>query len=87
MAFELIYTSAPRGIRQGSSGFCVVACTQGMGAGMIAKLETLSAYKPVFPHYYPDAWKIPVSCSHCVEGCGGESRHVLSRICFIHLIS
>lgn len=82
MAFELIYTSAPRGIRQGSSGFCVVACTQGMGAGMIAKLETLSAYKPVFPHYDPDAWKNPVSCSHCVAGCGGESRHVLSRICF-----
>ena len=82
MAFELIYTSAPQGIRQGSSGFCVVACTKGMGAGLIAKLENLSAYKPVYPHYDPNAWENPVSCSHCVVGGGGGSYHVLSRICF-----
>lgn len=82
MAFELVYTSASRGIRQGSSGFCVVACTKGMGAGLIAKLENLSAYKPVYPHYDPNAWENPVACSHCVVSGGGGSYHVLSRVCF-----
>ena len=82
MAFELVYTSAPQGIRKGSSGFCVVACTNGLGPRLIAALEGLSAYKPLYPHYADNAWDNPVSRSHYLFELNGERQHILSRICF-----
>ena len=56
MACELVYTSAPEGVIRGSYGFCVVACTRGMNPRLIATLEALSAYKPLYPHYAENAW-------------------------------
>ena len=82
MAYELVYTSAPEGLQKGSSGFCVVACTKGLGPRLIAALEGLSAYKPLYPHYAPNAWNNPVSHSHYLCQANGERQHVLSRICF-----
>ncbi len=46
MAFELIYTSAPRGLRPGTSGYCTVAHTVGMAPPLIRTLEAISAYRP-----------------------------------------
>ena len=46
MAFELIYTSVPKGIKPGSSGFCTVAYTNGLAGNVVLKLEGMSAYKP-----------------------------------------
>jgi hypothetical protein len=46
MAYELMYTSVPRGLRPGTSGFCTVAHTAGMPAPLIRSLETLSSYRP-----------------------------------------
>lgn len=70
---ELIYTSAPRGLRPGSFGFCTVAMTGGMPVALIERLESLSSYdsagdgKPViFSH-----WKIPL---------GVRRRSLLSRV-------
>ncbi len=85
MAQELIYTSAPKGLREGSSGFCVVAYTRGMPANLVQLLESLSAYKPVFPHYDKNANLNPVSYSHYKTSIGSTPIHILSRICFAGL--
>lgn len=82
MAYELVYTSAPQGVYRGSSGFCVVACTKGLGPRLIAALEGYSAYKPLYPHYAENAWSNPVSRSHYIFEANGERQHILSRICF-----
>lgn len=82
MAYELIYTSAPSGLAQGSSGFCVVACTKGMNLRLTRQLEAMSAYKPLYPHYADNAWDNPVSHSHCTFDGNGTRQHILSRICF-----
>lgn len=82
MAYELVYTSAPEGLNRGSSGFCVVACTRGLGPRLVVTLEGLSAYKPLYPHYAPNAWDNPVSRSHYIYEANGERQHILSRICF-----
>ena len=82
MAYELVYTSAPQGINRGSSGFCVVACTNGLGPRLIAALEGFSAYKPLYPHYAENAWDNPISRQHYIFEANGERQHILSRICF-----
>lgn len=82
MAYELVYTSAPEGLNRGSSGFCVVACTKGLGPRLVVTLEGLSAYKPLYPHYAPNAWDNPISRTHYIYEANGEQQHILSRICF-----
>ena len=72
MAFELVYTSAPKGIRIGSSGFCVVACTNGLSANLVSQMEGLSAYKPYFPHYDASAALNPVAYSHYIYTSSGQ---------------
>lgn len=49
MALELIYTSSPKGVKPGSSGFFTVACTAGMPPALASFLEGVSGYKPAFP--------------------------------------
>ncbi|MGB4737685.1 MAG: hypothetical protein WBH50_05815, partial [Fuerstiella sp.] len=44
MSFELVYTSARRGLRPGASGFCTVAATDGIPRALQDKLESLSGY-------------------------------------------
>ena len=85
MAYELIYTSVPRGIKSGSSGFCTVAYTQGLAANIALKLEGMSAYKPYFPHYDSHAADNPVSFCHYSTVVSGETLHFLSRVCFYGL--
>jgi len=80
MALELVYTSAARGLRLGSSGFCTVACTRGMGPDYIETLESLSGYVPVFPPNHPQAGDNPVAFSHYRIAIGGKGAHILSRI-------
>lgn len=82
MAFELVYTSAPRGIKPGSSGFCTVAYTNGLAANTAVQLEALSAYKAYFPPYDDHASQNPVAYSHYRVISSGEELHILSRICF-----
>ncbi|OQC14616.1 MAG: hypothetical protein BWX73_01728 [Lentisphaerae bacterium ADurb.Bin082] len=81
MAYEFVYTSSPAGVRPGSSGFCVVACTQGLPAALSSQMEKLCAYKPYFPEYAEQASENPVSCAHCTLVCGGKTYYILSRIC------
>jgi hypothetical protein len=78
---ELVFTSAPRGIRPGSQGFCTVAYTQGMPAQLMQSLESLSGYRQIFSPQDSKASQNPVVFSHLVISLAGRRCHVLSRIC------
>lgn len=80
MTQELLYTSAPRGLKPGSSGFCTVASTQGMAPPLASALESLSAYRHVFRHGDPQADQNPVVHSHVKLRAGGENSYVVSRV-------
>ncbi len=82
---ELVYTSAPRGLRPGSSGFCTVAMTAGMPVSLVDRLESLSSYQPIFPPGSEDAAKNPVVFAHWRVPTAGRTRSVLSRIEFAGL--
>jgi len=82
MAYELINTSAPKGLKPGTSGFCTVAYTAGMAPNYINVLESLSAYKLAFPAYHENASLNPVVYSYKTYSIGGSIIFILSRICF-----
>jgi hypothetical protein len=77
MSHELFYTSAPRGLRRGSNGYCTVAATRGLPPLLGQQLERLSDYRP--PADGPDA--SPVVLSHLRVNVPGKTYSVLSRIC------
>ena len=80
MSQELLYTSAPHGLKPGSRGFCTVLSTQGMPAPLAAGLEALSGYRPVFPPSDSRAHLNPAVLSHVTLTVAGRAWHVLSRI-------
>jgi hypothetical protein len=80
MALELIYTSAERGLRPGTRGYCTVAYTRGMLPQMIQLLEGLSAYKVIFPLHHPREVENPVSISHYRPTMAGRNASILSRV-------
>jgi hypothetical protein len=77
---ELVYTSAPKGLKPGSQGFCTVACSVGMPPNLMMRLEALSGYRHLFPAGQPSNGVNPVVRSHLVVRVGGMDWHVLSRI-------
>lgn len=80
MNAELLYTSAPQGLKQGSRGFCTVLSTQGMPINLASKLESLSGYRHVYPSGTPEDSQNPVAYSHLKFSVGGRSVSVLSRV-------
>ena len=80
MSQELLYTSAPRGLKPGSRGFCTVLSTQGMAAPLATALEGLSGYRPIYPTGDERASRNPVVASHLKLQAAGRSWSVLSRI-------
>ena len=80
MAQELIYTSAPRGLLPGSSGFCTVARTAGMSPVLVGHLESRSGYRHLFPPQSEKAALNPVNWSHGTIRIGQMPTHILSRI-------
>ena len=78
MAQELIYTSAARGVRLGTSGFCTVAHTRGMLPQSMQLLEALSTYR--MPAGMTDWQSAPVVWSHLRWQGIGRNMDVLSRI-------
>ena len=82
MSEELVYTSVPRGLKQGSSGFCMVAMSEGMREQWVERLELLSGYRPVFPLGHRSSKLNPVNWAHWHITVGGRTRSVLSRIAF-----
>jgi len=73
VALELIYTSAPRGLRAGASGYCTVAQTRGMREDLAAALERRS----VFTH--EPKGDSQVYFSYRILSLGGTNWRVLSR--------
>jgi len=73
VAWELIYTSAPRGLRAGTSGYCTVAQTAGLREDLAAALErrSLFAHEP--------KGESPVYFSFRNVTVGGGSWRVLTR--------
>lgn len=55
MALELVYTSAARGLRDGTSGFCTVAMTRGLPPTLVPRLEAVGGYRA------PASGEAPVS--------------------------
>ena len=78
MAHELYYTSAPRGLRAHSSGFCTVGLTRGFPAPFIPRLESLSGYRPPVEDAALDG--CPTAHSHWIVDAAGLERHVLSAV-------
>ena len=79
MLQELIYTSAPAGLKPGSQGFCTVACTSGMPQNVVKLLESISGYRHVFLPPDQNVAQNPVVCSHLLLNMGGVPWHILSR--------
>ncbi|HVX60771.1 MAG TPA: hypothetical protein VHC19_09220 [Pirellulales bacterium] len=80
MSHEIIYTSAPRGLKPGARGFCTVAATSGMAQPLADRLESLSGYRQAFAAHDPQARLNPVNYSHLIITVGGRKYHVLSRV-------
>ena len=81
MALELIYTSVPRGLEPGRTGFCTVAMTRGISPQMVKILEGLVGYTPVFEHYDPNSAYNPPSIFHYPVSDGKNRYELLARVC------
>ena len=80
MAMELLYTSAPRGLKPGAHGFCTVLLTAAMPRDLAARLELISGYRPLFPPGHPRWAESPVAHAHLHLRLGSATHTVLSRI-------
>ncbi|HRA89041.1 MAG TPA: hypothetical protein PK992_13245, partial [Planctomycetaceae bacterium] len=80
MIEEIIYTSAPKGLKAGSRGFCTVVSTAGMAVNTAERLESMSGYRHAFPMQDPKAPLNPVNYSHVTLRIGGRNVHVISRV-------
>jgi hypothetical protein len=81
MRHELWYTSAPRGLDLGRSGFCTVKVTRGMPTVLRELLERMSEYRHVFPPGHKRAGENPVVVSCVGATIGGTKWRIISRIC------
>lgn len=78
MAWELVITSAPKGLKPGSSGFCPVLATRGIPPNLLDRLEALSGYR--HQEIGSGTGRNPVVWSHTIVRLGTETYHVLSRV-------
>jgi hypothetical protein len=76
MPQQLIYTSAPRGLVPGRSGYCTVARTAAMREPLVLRLEQLSYYL----HVSLAGGRERLICACRVVDIRGARFHVLSRI-------
>lgn len=79
MPQELIYTSVPKGLKAGSSGFTTVLHTAGMAPNLIERLENLSGYTYLFPPDSSQAGLNPPVLTHYRLELAGKTFHVISR--------
>ena len=80
MALELVYTSAPSGIKPGTRGFCTVACSRELPGPLAMTLESLSGYRHLFAPNSENARFNLVVRSHMIFKFNGSPVHLLSRI-------
>lgn len=83
MSMELVYTSAPRGLKPGTGGFATVAHTVGMSRLAMMSLEVLSGYEFFFGLSDPSAGMNPPNFAHTlVKTDAGRPQSALSRVGF-----
>jgi hypothetical protein len=80
MSHELCFTSAPRGLRPGSNGYCTVVASRGLPGPLWQKLEALSDYQPLSDGA-GGGDRNPVALSHLRVTVLGKTYSVLSRCC------
>lgn len=80
MSFQLIYTSAERGLKSGSRGFTTVAMTEGMPAHCLQLCESMSGYVHVFELNSGNYERNPVAWSHYRIKSGPNEYSVISRV-------
>src|SRR4051812_3841305 len=76
MPQQLIYTSAPRGVIAGRSGYCTVARSAAMRDALMLQLEKLSYYQHLS---LSGGQERPIYCCRIVD-IRGSRYHVLTRI-------
>ncbi|MGA3181267.1 MAG: hypothetical protein ABSF38_13070 [Verrucomicrobiota bacterium] len=80
MAWQLIYSSAPRGLLSGQSGFCTVARSGDLREALVQRLERLSSYHYLKPAEAATANRNPTICAFRILDLRGTKYHVLTRI-------
>jgi len=80
VSHEILYTSAPQGLKPGSRGFCTVVSTAGIAKNLAERLESFSGYRHAFMAHEAQADQNPVNHAHYHTTVGGRKYHVLSRI-------
>ena len=80
MPKELVYTSAIKGLKPGTRGFCTVAASPGIAPPLQTLLESLSGYRHLFPPNTPEAANNPIIFSHLTIPHHGAGTHLISRI-------
>ena len=80
MSQEILYTSAPQGLKPGSRGFCTVASTASIAKNLLERLESFSGYRHAFMAHEAQAAQNPVNYAHYHTTVGGRKYHILSRV-------
>lgn len=80
MIYEIVYTSAPSGLRPGSSGYCTVQSSRGIPEPTVKLMESLSGYRHLHPAGSSEAKGNPVNFGHYLLRSSGQLEHILSRV-------
>ena len=80
MPHELIYTSSPRGLKAGATGYCTVAHTPNLPTDLANQLEGISHYRHLQVGSSASESANPVAYAHSVLTTGYTVHHVVSRV-------
>jgi hypothetical protein len=80
MPWQLIYTSAPRGLLSGQSGFCTVARSADLRAALVQRLEQISSYHYLRVAEAATANRNPTVSAFRLLDLRGAKYYVLTRI-------
>lgn len=80
MAWQLIYTSAPRGLLSGQSGFCTVARSADLREALAQRLEQISSYHYLRVAEAATANRNPTVHAFRILDLRGSKYYVLTRI-------
>jgi hypothetical protein len=80
MPWQLIYTSAPRGLLSGQSGFCTVARSADLREALVQRLEQISSYHYLRVSEAATAKSNPTISAYRIVDLRGAKYHVLTRI-------
>jgi hypothetical protein len=80
MPWQLIYTSAPRGLLSGQSGFCTVARSADLREALVQRLEQISSYHYLRVSEAATAKRNPTISAFRLLDLRGAKYYVLTRI-------